>query len=250
MLKLVIQNVSQPKEKLGMAKLYDRLESYLQALESLGVASEKYAAMLFPLVESCLPEEILRAWQRSGFSQPGLGTDSSQHSKSRLRVLMDFLRTEVEGEERITLAQEGFCTTTSSSKSTNKKVSGYADEVSTAAGLLTVDKPNEKKKPNCIFCDKAHESRECFQAQRMSMVEKRAKISAKKCCFACLRVGHPAKNCKASVRCPICGRRHFALMCPDLPLHKEASKDPTDSPKKDVQRRLKWHWRTILVLQK
>ncbi|GFT56193.1 hypothetical protein TNCV_129891 [Trichonephila clavipes] len=34
------------------------------ALESLGISKEKYAAMLFPLVESCLPAEILRAWER------------------------------------------------------------------------------------------------------------------------------------------------------------------------------------------
>ncbi|GFX54991.1 uncharacterized protein TNCV_4356471 [Trichonephila clavipes] len=40
------------------------IEAQLRALESLGVTKEKYAAMLFPLVESCLPSEILRAWER------------------------------------------------------------------------------------------------------------------------------------------------------------------------------------------
>ncbi|GFW88519.1 uncharacterized protein TNCV_3552881 [Trichonephila clavipes] len=40
------------------------IEAQLRALESFGVTKEKYAAMLFPLVESCLPAEILRAWER------------------------------------------------------------------------------------------------------------------------------------------------------------------------------------------
>jgi hypothetical protein len=52
--------------KVTLSSLYDRTETQLRALETLGVATDKYAAMLFPLVESCLSEEFLRAWQRSG----------------------------------------------------------------------------------------------------------------------------------------------------------------------------------------
>ncbi|KAJ0175545.1 hypothetical protein K1T71_008704 [Dendrolimus kikuchii] len=44
--------------------LYDKLNTQLRALETLGVTSEKYAAMLYPLVESAIPESTLRVWQR------------------------------------------------------------------------------------------------------------------------------------------------------------------------------------------
>jgi len=47
-----------------LSSLYDRIETQLRALETLGAATDKYATMLFPLVESCLSEEILRAWKR------------------------------------------------------------------------------------------------------------------------------------------------------------------------------------------
>ena len=42
---------------LNTLQLYDKLESNFRALESIGMTSDKYTAMLFPLVESCIPEE-------------------------------------------------------------------------------------------------------------------------------------------------------------------------------------------------
>jgi len=45
--------------------IYDKLETQLRALETLGVTTDMCAAMLFPLVESSLPEETLRIWQRT-----------------------------------------------------------------------------------------------------------------------------------------------------------------------------------------
>ncbi|GFV56471.1 histone H3.3 [Trichonephila clavipes] len=62
LLKLVLQNTE--VKKVNLPSLYDKIEAQLRALESSGVTKEKYAAMLFPLVESCLPAEILRAWER------------------------------------------------------------------------------------------------------------------------------------------------------------------------------------------
>ena len=48
------------EDKVTLSSLYDRIETQMRALEMLGVATDKYAAMLFPLVESCLSEEVLR----------------------------------------------------------------------------------------------------------------------------------------------------------------------------------------------
>ncbi|GIY91969.1 hypothetical protein CEXT_767331 [Caerostris extrusa] len=64
LLKLTI-SMNSRDQKVKLPTLYDRIETQLRALESLGVTTEKYAAMLFPLVESCLSEEVLRAWQRN-----------------------------------------------------------------------------------------------------------------------------------------------------------------------------------------
>ena len=82
------------EDKVTLSSLYDRIETQLRALETLGVATEKYAAMLFPLVESCLSEEVLRAWQRSSYV-----SYSRPSGETRLESLMSFLKSEVENEE-------------------------------------------------------------------------------------------------------------------------------------------------------
>ncbi|GIY98480.1 hypothetical protein CEXT_502411 [Caerostris extrusa] len=38
----------------------------------------------------------------------------------------------------------------------------------------------------------------------------------KRCCLICLKPGHKAKKGHSNVRCLICERRHYALLCPDL----------------------------------
>ncbi|GBN17403.1 hypothetical protein AVEN_61820-1 [Araneus ventricosus] len=86
-----------------LATLYDMLETKLRALENLGRTKEKFADFLEPLVESCLPESVA-AWERSRIS--GVADDST--SQRSLEKLMSFLRHEVESEEIIKLARDGF----------------------------------------------------------------------------------------------------------------------------------------------
>ena len=57
MLKLVLSNLD---SKPNLAVLYDKLEAQLRALDTLGVTSDTCAAIFYPLVESCFPEELLR----------------------------------------------------------------------------------------------------------------------------------------------------------------------------------------------
>lgn len=110
LLVLVVNNTT--KNRVNTAQLYDKLESHLRALESIGMTRDKYACMLFPLVESCVPEDILRAWIRSPLHKTKTSdTDATilQVSYSdRLQQLLAFLRSEVEGEERISMARSGF----------------------------------------------------------------------------------------------------------------------------------------------
>ncbi|KAF8785711.1 hypothetical protein HNY73_011224 [Argiope bruennichi] len=80
------------------------LETKLRSLESLGRTKEKFADFLDPLVESCLPESVLRAWERSRVSEDN---DNSKSQRS-LEKLMCFIRHEVESGEMISLARDGF----------------------------------------------------------------------------------------------------------------------------------------------
>ena len=66
--------------------------------------------MLFPLVESCLPEDLLIIWERSTC------VNDDDSSKVRQDRLMSFLRKDVESEERVARVLE----TNSDAKSLQK----------------------------------------------------------------------------------------------------------------------------------
>ncbi|UYV67071.1 hypothetical protein LAZ67_4003814, partial [Cordylochernes scorpioides] len=109
LLKLMMANVkTPPDERRSVAKLYDKLETQLRSLESLGVDTKENTEWLFPMIESCLPEDVLVAWQRSPLNNCDASKNSNSNSSSRLNNLLDFLRREVEGKERRLLARRGF----------------------------------------------------------------------------------------------------------------------------------------------
>ncbi|UYV75610.1 hypothetical protein LAZ67_13000736, partial [Cordylochernes scorpioides] len=214
LLKLMMANVrTPPDERRSVAKLYDKLETQLRSLESLGVDTKENTAWLFPMIESCLPEDVLVAWQRSPLNNCDASRDSNSNSSSRLNNLLDFLRREVEGEERRLLARRGF--EGFSPKEKLRNMFKQNSNVPTAAGLFSA------KEMGCLFCEKNHQSKDCITAQSMPFKDKRAKIYEKRCCLKCLKPGHLAKACKRTVQCNICAKGHYVLLCPDLPCNRK-----------------------------
>ncbi|UYV67994.1 hypothetical protein LAZ67_5002740 [Cordylochernes scorpioides] len=134
-------------------------------------------------------------------------------SSSRLNNLLDFLRREVEGEERRLLARRGFEGSSPKEKLRNKFK--QSSNIPTAAGLFSA------KEMGCLFCENNHQSKDCITAQSMPFNDKRAKIYEKRCCLKCLKPGHLAKACKRTVQCNICAKGHYVLLCPDLPCNRK-----------------------------
>ena len=206
--------------RVMLSSLYDRIETQLRALETLGVATDKYAAMLFPLVESCLSEEVLRAWQRH--SNTSL---VQQNGQTRLDSLMSFLKNEVEGEERITMAIQGFSFGTNVRSTKPPKME--PTNLNKSVVPTTADLVNCKhSKLACVFCEGSHSSDTCFKAQKMSIEEKRDLANRKKCCFACLKIGHIQRRCRAVLKCILCEGRHVPVMCPKSERAGEAKLEP------------------------
>lgn len=138
------------KFKTPLSKLYDQLETQLRSLESLGLTSEKYAAILLPLAESALPEDILRAWERHRTSRETL-VKEVENAPTSLQHLLGFLKNEVESEERIRLARGDFTKGKAIKKVYKKKVKESGD-VATASAIFCAKKG--EKQLFCIFCDK------------------------------------------------------------------------------------------------
>jgi hypothetical protein len=215
-------------KSFSLTKMYDRLECHLKALEVLGVTKGKCAAILCPLLESCMSEDFLRVWQRSN-------TDVDTNAEVRLEKFMAFLKNEVQNEERILVAMSGFGESDGNKKVVKGNTNKYPKNkvMPSATGLLSL---NENKQLVCIFCnDNRHSSTDCCKARDMSYEDRVEVVKSKRCCLICMKANHIAKVCKYKQKCIICNKRHVILLCPDLKRGK--SKNVLDSSVNDVTNR-------------
>ncbi|GFT77600.1 transposable element Tc1 transposase [Nephila pilipes] len=134
-----------------------------------------------------------------------------------LENLMIFLRHEVEGEEHLFLAETSFG---DGMKRKESRKPPLRDEP-TAATLIANTSVGRNQ---CIFCERAHASQDCQKISNLAYEDRKGQVMRKRCCLVCLKPGHMAKRCHSSVKCLICGRRHYALLCPDLRKDKISSK--------------------------
>lgn len=204
LLKLVLTN-NDGKQKLELSKLYDELETKLQALESLGVTSDKYAAMLYPLVESSLSEDVLLAWERLRNQRGPINENEDE-----LKQLMKFLRGEVESGVRLRMAKNGIDTDDDEWCSPPKK-----RRLDVLGPVSTTDLMNKESQANCLFCSENHPTQSCPNAKNLTLKERFAKIRDSSKCFKCLKGNHLARECKASINCHTCGGKHYKVLCKD-----------------------------------
>lgn len=228
LLALVLQK---EKNKNSLRVLYDLLETKLRALEILGVTRDKYASMIFPLIESSLPEDTLRAWERYRSNNRRFREDSVNNDqnltiveKSDLNSILDFLQDEVEAEERILLASQSFDSSKSrqtvkrenksyGDKNVNNKWRfGNTSQVPTAADLFT---SAHRQRP-CIFCSNFHNSADCLKVRKLPLKEREILVERSHCCFLCLRSGHQVRQCNVKAGCLSCGKRHHILLCRNM----------------------------------
>lgn len=154
----------------------------------------------------------MKAWQRYFIM---CKPDSDSEKRSNLNVLLEFLKAEVAGEERLKLARSGFEDFVPKNK-IKESFHRKEDRVPTVAGLFSA------KETTCLFCNGQHESRECLKARSLSLQERKGVIMKKNCCFKCLRPHHRAKVCKVFIRCRVCSKPHTELLCPEIIKQKVA----------------------------
>ncbi|GFQ77500.1 DNA-directed RNA polymerase I subunit RPA2 [Trichonephila clavata] len=226
------------KSAIKLTDLFDKLGSDLRdneiRLETLNMTTSNYAAMLYPVVESCLPAEVLRAWDRHRLNRE-VPEDLALEKKRVLENLMTFLRHEVEGEEYCVLAENAFGSSMNQKKS-HKQV--QRDEPT--ATTLVADKIS------CIFCDCPHSSQDCQKMSNKSYEDRKSEVMRRTCSLVCLKPGHIAKKCHSSVKSSICEWRLHTLLCPHL--RKE---NPSSLKNKGNNAKKKTSWiRSELTIEK
>ncbi|XP_055934847.1 uncharacterized protein LOC129964164 [Argiope bruennichi] len=177
--------------------------------------------MLFPLVESALPEETLLAWERYGSTNRRSQDEENQNSKTTTKTdldsILEFLQDEIQAEERIILASQNFGFDTKPNfksfkekkAANNKHKYGDTRQIASAVDLLT----SSKEQRQCIFCHNLHNSTDCLKVRKMPMKDRENLVEKSGCCFLCLKPGHQVRKCYSKVTCLGCGKRHHIILC-------------------------------------
>ncbi|GFY15095.1 transposable element Tc1 transposase [Trichonephila clavipes] len=84
----IVNNISAIK----LTDLYNKLGSFLRALETLNETTSNFAAILYPVVESCLSVEVLKAWDRHRLNKE-VPEDIALEKEKVLANLMTLLST-------------------------------------------------------------------------------------------------------------------------------------------------------------
>ncbi|UYV62167.1 hypothetical protein LAZ67_1008101 [Cordylochernes scorpioides] len=138
---IILEN-AHGRNTTSFSTVYVRLSSQLRALGSLGVTTDKCAAILYPMVESALPEDLFVAWERTRHHHKPDEDGKHNSSEALLEKLMEFLKHEVEGSERMRLARQPFSSSYPSQFNRDKPPKPKTS-VATAASLI--DGENKSK---------------------------------------------------------------------------------------------------------
>ncbi|UYV75046.1 hypothetical protein LAZ67_12002228 [Cordylochernes scorpioides] len=206
------------KQQLKVTSFYDELVTHLRALESLKIEARQMSVFIFPMIEACLSEELMKAWQRSTLHDVKI--DANDSTQTRVELIMEFLQKEAAAEQDRALAGSKFGLR-SLKQDRNVGRQSHPAKIPTASGLFA------GRAQNCIFCNKDHKNTECLAARRMSIKERRERIKNAKCCFSCLQPGHISSNCRRRIpECIRCKKKHLDILCPlNAPGRESADED-------------------------
>lgn len=95
-------------QRLSSVNFYDKIETYLRSLNVLGVSTENYASIPYPLVKSAMSSDISKLWERHLGSLTISGEEEDQGTIKTLDKLLKYLQTDLEFLQKIKLAKSEF----------------------------------------------------------------------------------------------------------------------------------------------
>ncbi|XP_068670918.1 uncharacterized protein [Montipora foliosa] len=173
----------------GIRAVLDRVEIQVRGLQSLGIDSAQYGALLIPIFLEKLPDELKLIVSR-------------KHKDDwELISVLEAVKSEVEAQEC-----SGIQSTTEKPPP-RRPTFHTGSNNATASALLSGE-----GKFICLFCKGNHRASECHVVTniegRKSILKKQGR------CFICLRRGgHLARNCDSNLQCVGCQGRHHLAVC-------------------------------------
>lgn len=222
---------------MTLRRIYDKLYSIVNILESLDIKRENFSVILIPMIKTIFSKDIKIEWakyERQHKHQNPLITGTN-----RLTLFLEFLLYEVEIREAASsmdkISKSG---DTKEKESTDKKEkekgSGHEPGLTPTAAFLADGTPfkgqnynpgqqnpgsgrkyqgGPRNLPPCPFCQGLnHHPERCLRAAEFSPQEASGMIRRDQRCIQCLAY-HPNQPCRSLRRCMICGQGHHHLLC-------------------------------------
>ena len=182
--------------------LYDKIESNLRALKSIGIQQEQVGPLLIPIVLEKLPNVVRLQISRK------LGKENWS-----IDDFLTCINTEITARESYEYLKQD-------KEETTKKTS--------YSGSALVAGSNFKK---CVFCQSVdHYSDKCIIVTDVD--KRRDLLKRNRICFNCLKGGHIKKNCTVKIKCFKCKTEgHHTVLC--NPLLKTSQDQASSDDKKD-----------------
>eukprot|EP00794_Sanderia_malayensis_P015493 gene15493-17071_t len=198
--------------------LFDKTETAVRSLRSIGIPIESYGTVLSPVIMSKIPNELRLIISRK---------------TSDVWELDDILN--YFGEELTLREQCSFSSIDSNSARFSSREQTYRNTQSqptTSSTLIAsstqFNNNDERNTPKCLFCDNRHYSASCSTVTDPN-VRKRI-LRDRRRCFICLKPNHISKNCHSSTRCYRCKSRHHSSICGAMEERPQSPSRPSTEP--------------------
>ena len=180
---LNIEPVTSSRNTKGLRHLYDKVETQVRCLRSLGVTPSSYGSVLASILMSKIPHDLCLIVSREVSSE-----------EWEFETVLSVIEREVEARERAVDSSVG------------KKPSR---ELPTTASLLA---NGVSGSGSCCYCsDPNHSPLQC--AKVIDVEARKAILTKTGRCFVCLKRNHKARECRSSMTCSNCRKRHHASIC-------------------------------------
>ncbi|KAL7863273.1 hypothetical protein SRHO_G00122570 [Serrasalmus rhombeus] len=218
----------QPKDALGLRDLSDFLIScqeampYVKGLEILNDCEENQK------IVQKLPDWIVSRWNRQ--------VTQALTEKQEFPSFKDFtafvaMEAEVACNPVTSFHALHSLDPSSDKRNPREHKKPKANVLSSQAVTDSEGQNSSKKgvKLSCVLCqDPRHQLHGCLKFTAMSLEERRNYVKERKLCYACLKFGHNAKECRHRHTCNTCKGRHPTCLHDNSYVKKEASA-PSDT---------------------
>ena len=174
--------------------IYDKVESSVRNLRTLGIEPLSYGSLLTPLLTEKLPDDLKLIISRKFKNEIWNLEDLLKYFKEELHV-KENCSTFSPGN----LANQG--TVHKGSETREKRLPV------TASALFS----QSNFHPVCVYCNQGHPSSQCSQITDIKA--RKAVLRQKARCFVCTKSGHIAKSCPSNYTCRKCSRKHHISLC-------------------------------------